>query len=309
MLGDAPNEWVQTDGIDNWAMWYNDFDEYFWVYVNKDGSFKKGWQKINNETYLFDDNGIMQTGWQVRNKKKVYLLEKDYNSRKVGSMMTGWYNDGTGWSFFDADGSQHEGWQLSGTDWYYCKTGKIVTGPYSVNGVIYIFDKDGKMADGRKWTTYKGKKYYSNADGTAYSGWMLDAKGNWYYLNADGSPTTGWQQIGGVWYYLDKDGIMGVGWIHDGKNWYYMDSSGGMVSNAWVGGYWLGGGGAWTYLPTGYWMVNSTGWWYEDTTGWYPTSTWQKINGEWYYFKSSGYMATEEAIDGCWVNADGQWEY
>lgn len=38
-------------------------------------------------------------------------------------------------------------------------------------------------------------------------------------------------------------------------------------------------------------------------------SLWQKINGIWYYFNESGYMASEEYYNGYWFNADGCWYY
>lgn len=57
------------------------------------------------------------------------------------------------------------------------------------------------------------------------------------------------------------------------------------------------------------WKSNSKGWWIEDTTGWYPVSMWQKINGYWYYFDASGYMASSEWVDGYWLSSDGAWDY
>ncbi len=48
-----------------------------------------------------------------------------------------------------------------------------------------------------------------------------------------------------------------------------------------------------------------TGYWIEDSVGWYPTDTWQKIDGVWYYFDASGYMVTNQYIDGYWLGADG----
>ena len=46
-------------------------------------------------------------------------------------------------------------------------------------------------------------------------------------------------------------------------------------------------------------------WYIEDSLGWYPVSKWQKIDGCWYYFEASGYMAVKRYIDGYWVGSDG----
>ena len=78
-----------------------------------------------------------------------------------------------------------------------------------------------------------------------------------------------------------------------------------VFKNEWVDGKWYGENGEQNYSGTISWACNSSGWWIEDTAGWYPISTWQKIDGCWYYFDSSGYMASNEYVDGYWLNSDG----
>ena len=78
-------------------------------------------------------------------------------------------------------------------------------------------------------------------------------------------------------------------------------------SSEWVDGKWYNADGTQTYEGTLAWKCNSTGWWAEDTAGWYPVSQWQKIDGKWYYFTSSGYMDYSEYRDGCWLGSDGAW--
>ncbi|MCR5226775.1 MAG: bacterial Ig-like domain-containing protein [Eubacterium sp.] len=79
-------------------------------------------------------------------------------------------------------------------------------------------------------------------------------------------------------------------------------------SNEWVNGVWYDENGNNTYSGTLSWKSNSTGWWVEDSAGWYPVSCWQKIDGEWYYFNSSGYMASSEWYNGYWFNGNGTWD-
>ena len=38
-------------------------------------------------------------------------------------------------------------------------------------------------------------------------------------------------------------------------------------------------------------------------------SMWQKIDGIWYYFNASGYMASNEWCKGYWLNKNGSWTY
>ena len=78
-------------------------------------------------------------------------------------------------------------------------------------------------------------------------------------------------------------------------------------SEEWINGKWYNADGTQTYAGILMWKCNATGWWVEDTSGWYPVSQWQKIDGIWYYFNSSGYMASNEYYNGYWFNSDGSW--
>ena len=54
------------------------------------------------------------------------------------------------------------------------------------------------------------------------------------------------------------------------------------------------------------WVQDATGWWYRDADGSYPANAWKLINGKWYYFEESGYMAANKWINGTYyVGSDG----
>ena len=80
-------------------------------------------------------------------------------------------------------------------------------------------------------------------------------------------------------------------------------------SNEWINGHWYNADGTSTYNGVATWRCNAQGWWLEDSTGWYPTSTWQKIDGYWYYFETDGYMASNEWIGGYWLSGSGALTY
>ena len=121
----------------------------------------------------------------------------------------------------------------------------------------------------------------------AASGWKCDA-GGWWYEYGDSYYKNQWAKIGGYWYYFTASG--------------YMDYS------EYRDGYWLGSDGAWNEAYYGgHWESNAVGWWYEDRSGWYPVSMWLWVDGSCYYFKSNGYMASNEWIDGCYVDNNGAW--
>ena len=125
--------------------------------------------------------------------------------------------------------------------------------------------------------------------------------------NSNKSNVTGvWKSNGTGWWYEYSDGTYPTSkWVNIDNNWYYFNASGYMESNCYRDGYWLNADGSWnTAYYGGTWKSNGKGWWYEDN-GWYPTSQWLYIDGAWYYFKADGYMATNEYIDGYWINSNG----
>ncbi len=133
---------------------------------------------------------------------------------------------------------------------------------------------NGKWYDANGNSNYKGKLVWKNNS----SGWWVEDTSGWYPVNS-------WQKIDGVWY--------------------YFGSSGYMASNEYYGGYWFNSDGSWNgsyYLS---WKSNATGWWVADKSGWWPSNKWLKIDGYWYYFNASGYMVTNQYIDGYWLGADG----
>ncbi len=133
---------------------------------------------------------------------------------------------------------------------------------------------DGKWYDANGNQSYSGELQWK-ANST---GWWVEDTSGWY-------PVSEWQKIDGIWYYFNSDGYM--------------------ASGEYYNGYWFNDDGSWAeeyYLS---WKVNSTGWWVEDISGWWPSGSWLKINGCWYYFNSSGYMETDTYVDGYWLGSDG----
>lgn len=141
-----------------------------------------------------------------------------------------------------------------------------------------------------QWKVINGKWYAFDERGYMRSGWFL-SKGKWYYLGAanDGSMKTGWQYVNGRWYYMNGDGAM--------------------LSNQWVGQYWVDASGAWTKtMGNPRWVRSGSRWWYRHGDGGYTANDWEAINGRWYYFDNSGWMVTGwKLISGSWyyLNSDG----
>ena len=63
-------------------------------------------------------------------------------------------------------------------------------------------------------------------------------------------------------------------------------------------------------LKAGGWMIFTfqlvtRGWWYSLDKENYLSNGWKKIDGKWYYFKESGYIAVNEFVRGWWINKNG----
>lgn len=55
----------------------------------------------------------------------------------------------------------------------------------------------------------------------------------------------------------------------------------------------------------GVWKQSETGWWYERDDKSYPVSTWENIDGSWYYFNESGYMLSNQWVGNYYVGPAG----
>ncbi len=122
----------------------------------------------------------------------------------------------------------------------------------------------------------------------ASGSWKNDSNGWWYSYTNGGYPKKQWLEIDKTWYYFKEDGYMAAGEYREG---YWLDGSG-ACSSKYVGGTW---------------KSNKTGKWYEDKSGYYPVKCWLQIDGSYYYFENTGYLATDKWIDGYYVDKDGKW--
>ena len=149
-----------------------------------------------------------------------------------------------------------------------------------------------KASDSANDVQYKNEwingKWYNEVGVCDYDGtlsWEGDSTGWWVEDNAGWYPQSQWQKIDGKWYFFKSSGYMAAGEYYNG---YWFNSDGSMSD---------------IYFLT--WMSDSTGWWVEDKSGWWPSSQWLEIDGYWYYFNASGYMVTNQYVDGYWLGSDG----
>ena len=324
-------------------------------YFDADGYMVTGWSTIESNWYYFNASGCMVTNAWVGN----YYLGSDgvmarnawidnvYVDASGLRQQNGWiyngrwryrYGDGTyaqnkfetingSTYYFDADGYMTVGWICIESNWYYFNaSGCMVTNAWVGN---YYLGSDGVMAT----NTWIGS-YYVDENGLWSPSKWVKKNNKWHYRYTDGTYATNkFEKISGSTYYFDVDGNMVIGWQEIDSDWYCFNASGCMLTNTWVGNYYLGSNGimatnTWVgnyyvkengYIATDEWIgndyvdasgkwvpnrwISSGRWWYRYGDGSYPASKFDVINGSTYYFDKSGYMVTG------WKSIESNWYY
>jgi len=157
--------------------WVN--DPAGWKYCYTDSTCAKGPLAIGADSYYFDENGILGTGWVSYDGAWHWLGTS-------GRIATGWTKVADAWYYMDNSGAMTTGWtQVRGSWFYLAGSGKMATG----------------------WTKIGDSWYYFQESGAMATGWVNDG-GTWYYLNESGQMVTGRVQIDGTWYTFDKSGAL-----------------------------------------------------------------------------------------------------
>ena len=218
------------------------------------------------------------------------------------------------------------------------KVKKLVTAEVEGGTLQYRIGKDGKWeesipeaTDFDTYTVY----YYIKGDGNhkdngsktepmgsadvtikcLYSNEWVDGK--WYNKNGTQTykPQGDWKKDGEDWMYVTSSGWYPKNrWQKIDFKWYFFDREGHMLKDAYQKGadgkiWYIGKNGAWDgKAAVKGWKQDSKGWWFGLYGKEYLKSTWKMINGNWYYFKSDGYIAMNEFVQGWWLNKSGAWK-
>ena len=124
-----------TAGISgNWQQSSDGSGKIIWRFILSDKTMLYDrWAEINNPYaskeqpeqgwFYFDNNGIMQTGWNLIGSDWYYL--HNVSDGMLGTMQTGWIydNDLDSWFYLMSDtGKMATGWNLINNKWYYFET-------------------------------------------------------------------------------------------------------------------------------------------------------------------------------------------
>ena len=110
------------------------------MYLNSAGDATKGIAEIDGKAYVFDDEGILLSGWQENvSDEKIYVNQD-------GTLASGWTKINDFIYYFNDDGTPYSGWLTDlGKRYYIKKNGQITTGLTKINNEYYTFGDDGKL--------------------------------------------------------------------------------------------------------------------------------------------------------------------
>ena len=298
-------------------------------YRNKDGSYSTNkFQKIDGDTYYFDQNGNRATGFKSIGGK-TYYFDSD------GKMLLRWKRiNGKKYLFDPVDGHMHTGWEWVSEKnaWYYLspQTGYLLEGWISDGGKkYYLTPVDFYAATG--WKYINNKWYFfdkKNCD--MKTGWLSDS-GKTYYLASNGAMVTGTQNIGGKTYTFNSSGaLVGQAPANVSGTTAASASAASSTSSSSKVTKWEYTGGKWKYLLNGNYLKNCfrkiDGETYLFDGNGIMLTGFQKVGGKTYYFDSSGKMLLRwkringrkylfDPVDGHmhtgweWVSENNAWYY
>ena len=246
----------------------------------------------NNDisNYLSSEAGLKSLG--VADAKGILKYKETYPGKQ--KFKDGWISTSDGWIYSKEDGTKAKGWLD-------LKEGR------------YYLDSYGIMATG--WVAVGDKWYYMNSSGVMQKNGWFNIEGKQYYLYEDGHMACD-ETVDGE--YVDIHGakvtISSSSWERDDYGWKYIDENKAFVKSCFkeIDGetYYFG---ADAYMLKDWNKIDGK-WYYFKGSGAMVKNCWLTISGEDYYFYEDGHMASDETVNGYYVNKSGayrrnSWEH
>lgn len=304
--------------------WYKDENGKIFYY---DENLKAvtGEQTVDNQPYLFSENGAMKTGWRTIDGKRFYF------SAETGENLTGWIDYCGKKYYVDAKNGKQTGIvsadsklymldefgslsdktglvKLDDSFRYLTEGGIVATDNVDIDGVKYAVSADGIV--GTSWQTIDGKKFYFEPE-TCTPVFGLKKIGNGYYMitkdygvltgeqtlsgvpylfGTDGMLLTGWQTTGGAKRFYNEDATLAKGFVKIGDSYYFLAENGAVNTG------WQQPEGLYRYFNADGTMAVGltaleTGTYFFNENG-VALGGWQTVDGNNYYFGSDGKALT-----------------
>lgn len=172
------------------------------------------WKNVNNNWYLFGENGAAKTGW---------------------------YKSPAGfWYYFDNNGAAKKDWQKISGKWYFFDNvnSNAATGwKKTAAGFWYYLDPVNAWAHTGWYKSSANFWYYFDLNNAnALTDWQ-HINGAWYYFDpVNAFAWTNWHYLAGAWYYLDPVNAWADTGYHiiNGIEYFFDQTSAKLYQNRWV---------------------------------------------------------------------------
>lgn len=117
------------------------------------------------------------------------------------------------------------------------KESALKTGIVLEDGVLRLYDEEGKLRKDNKWVEHEGKFYFPNAEGKLYNKQFIHFGAISYYMDEDGSRAYGRREYNGKLYYLDAEtGILHKdnAWVLTNEGWIFPNADGHVYRNQFI---------------------------------------------------------------------------
>lgn len=185
------NQWVSADDEEEYDSPDSPAGE-SWLYFGKDGkAVTSRWMEINDQTYYFDDEGLMVTGLTEIDGDTYYLGNESDGARKTGWVMlediTNESGDEDIWCYFDNDGKMI----LNQLD-------------RKINGLYYTF-VEGQMQTG--WVNLEEAGFITKSEAATESEADKASLDDYRYYDEEkgGARASGWYTIEGAPGFSESD--------------------------------------------------------------------------------------------------------
>ncbi len=299
-----------------------------WVSENGQWYYYVDGKKLENCIYFVDGKWWLFSGYDgalsynAENYVRKWGTDEwdTYRSSSDGSLVLGWYSDGSHWFFYDKEDGHRYTYQK-----------------FEDEEKLYYVNSNGWLLTSDWYVDSEGKTYWADSTGAltekATNEWVF-SDGSWYYYKDGVLLKDGMYTINGCTYHFDYDGTMTIGafWYYDKeseKSGYKLTDENGQV---------ITWGKDWQRVGEEYYFFEETGWlltgqiktisgkdycfdysgkmrkgcftWYDnnvpkeyvtdDSGALSPvckTGGWTQYDGEWYYFKAPYQLASSEFLD------------
>lgn len=248
-------------------------------------------------TYLFDENGIMQTGFVTCGDGITRYYSETDGRMATGLTLIGgkrycFCEDGTPFAglmqcedgvrrAFAADGAVLAGWYHNmGTSYYFDENGDPVSGITVIGEDAFFLNEAGIMQRGLISTA--AGTVYANGSGLLQRGWVTLGSSK-YCFGEDYLGCTGEQDIDGLHYYFTDTGLLRTGLIETADGIRLLNTDG---------------------QPADGWITLAGSTYYCAEPG-IPLTGWQELEGHGFWFSEAGVMAVSTTVEGFTIDENG----